>query len=99
MFDRKQHRLELVKYHASGEQEWECPLCGRRLLFRWSTSYEPVVLVPGNSRADHGERKREQAEPEIQLKHESGLSEVWLATIATLDMSGLPDADPGLFPG
>lgn len=99
MIEGERHQMVLAKFYASGEQEWECPTCGRRLLFRWSSSYEPVVLVPGNPEADHGERKRKAPPPEPTVKHESGLSEVWRATIASLDMSGLPDTDPGLFSG
>lgn len=93
MLNGERHQMVLAKFHTSGEQEWECPACGRRLLFRWSSSYEPVVLVPGDPHADHGEREQKQARPETRLKHESGLSELWLAEIAGLDIGELPDFD------
>lgn len=95
MVNGDRHLMVLAKFHASGEQEWECPKCGRRLLFRWSSSYEPVVLVPGNTKADHGEKEREQPQRDARLKHRSGLSELWLQAITGLDMNGLPDFDEG----
>ena len=98
MRDGKRHRMILAEFHKSGDQEWVCPTCGRRLLYRWSASYEPVVLVEGNTQANHGERKGKDAGREATVKHESGLSEVWRVAIAELDLSDLPDSNPGLFP-
>lgn len=95
MVNGERHQMVLAKFHTSGEQEWECPKCGRLLLFRWSSSYEPIVLVPGNISADHGEQKQERSRPEPQLKQKSGLSDLWLQAIAGLDMSGLRDFDSG----
>lgn len=97
MFDGRRHQMVLAKFYESGEQEWECAACGRRLLFRWSVSYEPVVLVEGDPEAHPGARDGEEATAGPLVKHESGLSEVWLAAIEQLDMSTLPGGNPGLF--
>jgi hypothetical protein len=92
MLHHERHYLELDAYYRDGTQEWVCPTCGRRLLFRANAAAKPVVLDPGNTGASHGE---EQPEPtsatEVQTTYASGLSALWLEALAELDLSELPD--------
>jgi hypothetical protein len=37
----------------SGAEEWACPTCGRRMLFRWPPHYEKLVLEYGDANAVH----------------------------------------------
>ncbi len=37
----------------SGAEEWVCPTCGRRMLFRWRPHYEKLVLEHGDDTAIH----------------------------------------------
>ncbi|MFI0446425.1 hypothetical protein [Actinomadura sp. 6N118] len=47
------HEMIVVGTDGSGMEAWECPSCGRRLLFRWPPQYEKVVVVPGDEQAIH----------------------------------------------
>jgi hypothetical protein len=38
---------------VSGDEEWVCPTCGRRLLLRWPPDYEKLVLEHGDDTAIH----------------------------------------------
>jgi len=37
----------------SGTEEWACPTCGRRIMFRWPPRYEKLVLDHGDVNAVH----------------------------------------------
>jgi DNA-directed RNA polymerase subunit RPC12/RpoP len=38
----------------SGEEEWSCPRCGRRMLLRWPPPrFEVTILAEGDSSASH----------------------------------------------
>jgi len=37
----------------SGAEEWTCPTCGRRIVFRWPPHYEKLVLEYGDVAAVH----------------------------------------------
>lgn len=37
----------------SGAEEWTCPTCGRRVVFRWPPQYEKLVLEYGDVDAVH----------------------------------------------
>jgi hypothetical protein len=47
------HGMRFERLHASGAQEWFCPICGRRLLMQWPPAIETKVLVPGDQNACH----------------------------------------------
>jgi len=47
------HEMKFERFHASGAQEWCCPVCGRRLLMQWPPSFEKQVLDPGDTNAFH----------------------------------------------
>ena len=47
------HGMRFERLHASGAQEWFCPICGRRLLMQWPPAFEKQVLVPGDQNACH----------------------------------------------
>jgi hypothetical protein len=49
----QQHEMQLEKTHASGAEEWYCPLCGRRFLLSWPPAYERIILAPGDEYAVH----------------------------------------------
>lgn len=37
----------------SGQEEWVCPDCGRRVLLRWPPDYERLILEYGDDNAVH----------------------------------------------
>jgi hypothetical protein len=45
--------MVLIKTRESGAEEWMCPSCGRRVLFRWPPNYEKLVLDHGDESATH----------------------------------------------
>jgi len=47
------HEMQLAKIHPSGDAEWHCPTCGRRLLMHWPPEYKRVVLEVGDEYAIH----------------------------------------------
>ena len=95
MSRRERHELILNRTYADGSQEWACPTCGRRLLLQWPPAHRRIVLEPGDESAMHnGDREQpwpEVVNKEVAVLHESGLSELWLEAIASLDFSSMPD--------
>jgi len=53
MFDSQQHKMRLEKIRSSGDQEWGCPICGRRLLIRWQPKFEMIELQAGDGSVEH----------------------------------------------
>jgi hypothetical protein len=53
MHDLWAHEMQFERFHASGAQEWLCPLCGRRLLMQWPPSFKKQILEPGDTNAFH----------------------------------------------
>lgn len=51
------HVMHLTTTHASGEEEWLCPTCGRRFLMHWPPAYKKVVIEPGDEAAFHSGSK------------------------------------------
>jgi hypothetical protein len=47
------HDMVLEKIHASGVQEWGCPVCGRRFLVQWPPEFNMIILEPGDQSANH----------------------------------------------
>ena len=44
----------ILNGHAeSGEEEWVCLDCGRRLLLKWSPDFERLILEYGDDQAVH----------------------------------------------
>jgi hypothetical protein len=55
------HEMILSHTHPSGEEEWHCPTCGRRLLITWPPTHKRVILEPGDPYALHNASKGESA--------------------------------------
>ena len=49
----EQHEMVLSGTTDSGAEEWACPTCGRRIVFRWPPNYEKLVLEYGDANAVH----------------------------------------------
>ena len=47
-----QHEMYKVRTHDSGDEEWQCSECERRLVFEVETLTR-IVLQEGNPRAEH----------------------------------------------
>jgi len=47
------HEMVLMGSRESGADEWMCPICGRRILVRWTPMYVKVVLVLGDESVTH----------------------------------------------
>jgi hypothetical protein len=45
------HEMTMTEAHE-GTQEWECPICGRRLLIEWHP-WRKVTLEPGDEHVAH----------------------------------------------
>jgi hypothetical protein len=73
----EQHDMELQQVHPSGEEEWFCPVCGRRFLMTWPPAYKKVILDVGDEQVVHNGRKGgvRMASPNINEQDEPFLSE------------------------
>lgn len=52
MNEQQSHEMILEKTHASGMEEWYCPICGRRMTITWQP-WKKVVLEPGDLYVAH----------------------------------------------
>ncbi len=52
------HEMERAMLAPSGTEEWNCPICGRRLLIWWAPRLSKQVLVRGNETVTHTGGKR-----------------------------------------
>ena len=50
---RETHEMILNGHAESGEEEWVCPDCGRRVLLRWPPDFERLILEYGDDEAVH----------------------------------------------
>jgi hypothetical protein len=55
--DQQQHEIVFDKTHSSGEDEWYCPTCGRRLLMNYGSGFKKTVLEAGDEYAVHSGAK------------------------------------------
>lgn len=56
MNKQAQHEMVLEKKHSSGDENWYCPTCGRRMIISWYP-WKKVVLEPGDIYAAHSGSK------------------------------------------
>jgi len=49
----EKHEMVLTGHTESGDEEWVCPRCGRRMLLRWPPHFERLVLEHGDATAIH----------------------------------------------
>ena len=57
MDEVKVHEMRIEKIHSSDIEEWLCPICGRRLLVRWTPEFQKIVLESGDEYAYHSGSK------------------------------------------
>jgi hypothetical protein len=55
--NEQHHEMVLEKTHTSGEEEWHCLSCGRRMLINWQPHFKKVILEVGNVYARHSASK------------------------------------------
>jgi hypothetical protein len=48
----EQHEMILEKTHPSGEEEWKCPTCGRRMIISWQP-WKKDITEQGDLYAAH----------------------------------------------
>ena len=53
MNEQQQHEMVLKMTHPSGEDEWYCPTCGRRLLMDYGPVFKKTILETGDEYALH----------------------------------------------
>src|ERR1051325_3958018 len=53
MHEQVRHEMVLESTDVSGEEEWNCPTCGRRILIRWEPKFKGTVLKTGDEYASH----------------------------------------------
>lgn len=53
MNDQPRHEMVLEVTHPSGEEEWNCPRCGRRFLLNMPPDYRKIILNAGDESAVH----------------------------------------------
>ena len=56
MVSEQRHEMQLETVHPSGEEEWSCPACGRRMMIIWQP-WKKIILEPGDVYAAHGGSK------------------------------------------
>jgi hypothetical protein len=56
MTEQQQHEMVLEEASASGEENWYCPTCGRRMIITWRP-WKKVVLEQGDQYAAHSGSK------------------------------------------
>lgn len=55
--NQEQHEMVLEVIHVSGEEEWHCLICGRRMLIKWQPHFKKVILEVGDVYAMHSASK------------------------------------------
>lgn len=92
------HAMELQSVRPSGEEEWSCPVCGRRFLMDWRTAPERVVLDPGDEYALHTCARGGLAFGAVQLEDEETIQlterlrrSPWAKWVDQLDFDPPPD--------
>ena len=53
MNQEQTHEMVLETTHPSGEEEWNCPHCGRRFLLNMPPDYRKIILNAGDESAIH----------------------------------------------
>lgn len=56
MISQQNHEMELATIDSSGEEEWNCPTCGRRISITWQP-WKKIILEPGDIFAAHSGSK------------------------------------------
>ena len=54
---KEQHEMLLETTHPSGEEEWYCPACGRRMMVNWTPKFKRRVLEAGDENVSHSGSK------------------------------------------
>jgi len=73
------HTLVLVQTRESGEDEWYCPECGRRVLIHWPPDYKKTVLEAGDEYAIHNGGKGGLQMGSLQIsQNQEQSSTVWM---------------------
>jgi hypothetical protein len=74
MNEGQKHEMVLERTHSSGEEEWYCPKCGRRMTITWQP-WKKIVLEPGDIYAAHGGSKGilNIGRLQLNLENEDGL--------------------------
>jgi hypothetical protein len=57
MNEQQQHEMIWVGTLPSGDEEWSCPICGRRTLMNWEPNFKRTVLEAGDNFAIHSASK------------------------------------------
>jgi hypothetical protein len=90
------HQMTLVKTHMTGEEEWYCPVCERRILMTWPPNYKKVVLVTGDETAIHNGGKggvnlqaTQLVAPEKSKQDHDPRLDVWSDWMDKVDFDGL----------
>ena len=86
MSEPQSHEMQLAAQRPTGEEEWFCPICGRRILMHWPPAYKKVVIAPGDEHAYHSGGKgglqigwtlsREAASPALSEERRTQLEEI-----------------------
>ncbi len=53
MSSLQHHEMVLKTTRPSGEEEWYCSTCGRRMLINWEPAFKRSVLEAGDEYASH----------------------------------------------
>ena len=93
----KQHAMQLVTTRPTGEEEWQCPRCGRRVLMQWTPSFERTILEAGDEYVVHSGSKGDLqlGSPQLVEDEETTLSSDLRANINevldAIDFDDWPD--------
>ena len=56
MAEQLQHEMILEDTQTAGEEDWYCPICGRRMSITWHP-WKKLIIDPGDAYASHSIRK------------------------------------------
>jgi len=75
--NERHHEMILEQTHASGMEEWHCPICGRRFLVQWPPAYKMTILEPGDQDIRHNVSRSALRRNSLQAARveETGLDE------------------------
>lgn len=95
--ERETHVMVHEGTLESGEDQFYCPVCGRRVLMQWPPKYKKTVLTAGNVNAIHNAGKgglhmgtaKVIQEPVLSEEDHQRLTQ-WEEWLDKLDFSSLP---------
>ena len=87
----ERHEMQLGEIRSSGDEEWDCPICGRRMLVKWKPEFEKAVLEAGDDYALHSITRGLLPTPPLRATSDEEDQRLtpWLTWMEEVDFEGL----------